>query len=176
MMKKPITFALAFVLMLSLAACGGGTGAGSNTNILNHEVTIPAIYGEDWAETVTEENAENGMKSITKNDDGTVTVEFDNYSKFMEYLRAGIKDSLAELPTDEDNCVDATINDSFDEITIIDKGTDYDEADYGFAMLGYSFMLLEYQLYDEVPEDEIGCKFTIKSEATGEILFSNEKN
>lgn len=117
-MKKTIFFALSIIICLSLVGCGGSSNDTQQNieedskseetqsievdeGLLNVEITVPPDFLEEGTtqETLDETAKEEGIKSITLNDDGSATyiMSKSKHDEMMAGIRESIDESMAEM-------------------------------------------------------------------------------
>ncbi|MSA03057.1 hypothetical protein GKG47_14795 [Lactonifactor sp. BIOML-A3] len=159
---------------------GGDSGTlSAEKNMLSVEVTIPAslLEGSDPAE-LTEEAEENGVKEVTQNADGSVTMKMtkEAHKELLTSMKVSIDESINELLADKENCP------SFDSITYSDDVATFDikvDADSfgGFeGIYAITFYLMGniYQALNAVPEEEINTTVNFINKDTGEVIQTGD--
>lgn len=156
----------------------GGT-LSAEKNMLSVEVTIPAslIEGSDTTE-LTEEAKENGVKEITKNDDGSVTMKMTKaaHKELLASIKESIDESITEILEDKENCP------SFESITYNDDVTNFDikvnaETFGGFeGIYALTFYIMGniYQALNAVPEDNLNTVVNFINKDTDEIIQTGD--
>lgn len=114
-MKKLFKLFTITCLILSLFGCGNKETKDDNSvqvdkEIFDVTITIPASWYEETDEEITqskldEQYKDSGFKSVTLNDDGSVTMVMSKsqHKELMEELKKSIDESITELVNDE-NC------------------------------------------------------------------------
>lgn len=113
-MKKLFKLFTITCLILSLFGCGNketnNDGVQVDKEIFDVTITIPASWYEETDEEITqskldEQYKDSGFKSVTLNDDGSVTMVMSKsqHKELMEELKKSIDESITELVNDE-NC------------------------------------------------------------------------
>lgn len=157
----------------------GGT-LSAEKNLFSVEVTIPAslIKEESESTELTEEAKENGVKDVTKNADGSITMKMtkDAHKKMLGSLKSSIDKSISETLADKEKCP------SFDSITYNDDVTVFDikvdSASFNkiesIQALAYYFMGNIYQALNAVPENELKTVVNFIDKDSGEIIESGD--
>lgn len=140
-MKRIISFALSTVICLSLVGCGGSSNDTQQNieedskseetqsievdeGLLNVEITVPPDFLEEGTtqETLDETAKEEGIKSITLNDDGSATyiMSKSKHDEMMAGIRESIDESMAEMidPETYPTFVEVTSNDDYTHFTV----------------------------------------------------------
>ena len=194
-MKKNL---LAFLLLslLILAACSSKNDANEkedNNNqdekkteetsgsvavdkgLLNVEVTIPASFleGED-IDTVVAQAKEEGIKDVTKNDDGSVTYKMSKtkHKEMMQEMKASVTEYVDELISGEDfaSIKNVEYNKDFSKFTLeVDKEA-FENSFDGFAAMGLAMSGMFYQLYDGVDAEKLNVTIDTVDQSTGEVF------
>lgn len=114
-MKKLFKLFTITCLILSLFGCGNKETKDDNSvqvdkEIFDVTITIPASWYEETDEEISqskldEQYKDSGFKSVTLNDDGSVTMVMSKsqHNELMEELKKSIDESITELINDE-NC------------------------------------------------------------------------
>ena len=198
-MKKLITIILMIGVLLTFAACGAKETKASATDtseeviqekatedaaensgglevdrgLFNVTITIPAEF-LDEGKTQADYDAEakeNGFKSATLNEDGSVTYVMTRaqHEEMMEETRTAIEESLAGMSNNED----------FPNFTSIDTNADYTEFTVhctseelsfteSFSVLGFYMIGGMYNAFNGTPADNI--KVVFMNDATGAVI------
>lgn len=197
MKKRLLAIIMVAMLAFSLTACGGkvekktedkekteessdGESLKAEKNLLSVEVTLPASLVGDDDLTLDEEAKAAGVKEITKNEDGSVTMKMtkDAHKKLLAELKTGIDESIEEILADKENYS------SFDSITYNDDVTEFtvnvDASTYGglqsFAALAFYIEGNIYQALNAVPEDQLRTIVNFVNKDTGEIIESGDSS
>lgn len=153
----------------------GGT-LSAEKNLFSVEITIPAslIKEEANATELTEEAKDIGVKEITKNADGSVTMKMTKkaHKKMLGSIKESIDKSISDTLADKEKCP------SFDSITYNDDVTVFDikvdSASFngieGIQALAYYFMGNIYQALNAVPENELKTVVNFIDKDTGEVI------
>lgn len=159
-----------------------GSTLSAEKNLFSVEVTIPAslIKEESGSTELTEEAKGNGVKDVTKNADGSITMKMtkDAHKKMLDSLKASIDKSISETLADKEKCP------SFDSITYNDDVTVFDikvdSASFngieGIQALAYYFMGNIYQALNAVPESELKTVVNFIDKDSGEIIESGDSS
>ena len=182
-MKKIISFLLIFAMMFALVACGNEKQEESDNminvdkNLIDVTVNLPASFFEDkTAEEIMTDAENNGIKSCTVNEDGSVTyvMSKSKYNEMKEETYNSFADECQQKIDDTEDYAyisDIKFNDSISEISVyIDK--DYDKELDFVTIIGYYMMGVYYQSFLGIPSDEIDVRITEIDDATGEEIDS----
>ena len=154
-------------------------GIDVDKGLLNVEITIPAETAEYYGFTFeSQEEAdayakEQGFKSVTLGDDGSVTIVMSKsqHKKTMEGLRTTIDESLQEMIGSEDypNITAVEHNDNYTSFTVTTKSEElsFNETFSTFAFYIYGGM---YNSFNGTPADNIHVDFV--NEASGDVIDS----
>ena len=160
-------------------ASTGDSGIDVDKGLLNVEITIPAETAEYYGfnfESQEEADAyakEQGFKSATLGDDGSVTIVMSKsqHKKTMEGLRTTIDESLQEMIGSEDypNITAVEHNDNYTSFTVTTKSEElsFNETFSTFAFYIYGGM---YNSFNGTPADNIHVDFV--NEASGDVIDS----
>lgn len=196
-MKKAISLLLSFVLILSLAACGGyeaqsGETQSGETNstekepessagvqvdegLLNVDVTLAASFFEDQtAEEIKAEAKENGYSDCKINDDGSVTYTMSKkkHAEMLDEMKASFDELIAGCLEGEDEVasfVDIQYNDDFSKIDIYVDAEQYTMWDSLYALIFY-ITGAYCQAFAGVENDNIDVVVNFIDDATKEVL------
>lgn len=198
MKKKLVALMLTVAMVLSFTACGNSTqgkakddtkteqssdDGGSlkaEKNLLSVEITLPAsLVGDDSTE-LDEEAKAAGVKEITKNEDGSITMKMTKEAH--KNLLASIKESVDQ--SNNDILADKENYPSFDSITYNDDLTEFtvnvDASVYGgfesFAAIAFYMEGNIYQALNAVPEDQIKTVVNFVNKDTGEVVESGDSS
>lgn len=141
--------------------------------LFNVTITIPAEF-LDAGKTQEDYDAlaaENGYKSATLNDDGSLTYVMTRaqHEEMMSEVRANLEESLTEMCNNED----------YPSFVAIDTNTDYTEFTVtitseelglmeGISVLGFYLIGGMYNAFNGTPADNIHVVFV--NEATGAVI------
>ncbi|MGJ9457392.1 hypothetical protein [Oceanobacillus sp. CF4.6] len=195
--KKSLCLIVLLILLLLLAACGDNDTVNTENQesssasekesdesldvdkgLLNVEVTLPPSFFESEEkdiETIIEEaEAEEGIKEVTQNSDGTLTYKMSKskHKEMMEDMESDINSTIDEMETSEDyvSIQDVKANKSFSEFTIVVDREGYENSFDGFASLALGMSGMLYQLFDGKSPDEYNVTITLEDAATGEVF------
>lgn len=202
-MKKVIVFLLSVIMSLQLVACGpanspsaasgdanseshissavtsegSSPGVGAEKGLFDVSVTFPAEMFEDTDfETIKKQAEEQGIKSVTKNDDGSITYKMSkaDHKKMMDDMKTSTAETLKGYVTDTDleSITDVSFNDDFSQIKISVDKEKYENSMDSFAALGAGFQGMFYQLFDGRKEADVSVKIDFVDNKTGEVLDS----
>jgi PBP1b-binding outer membrane lipoprotein LpoB len=143
--------------------------------LFNVEVTLPASMFEDESlDTIKAEAKENGIKEVTKNEDGSITYKMSKstHKKMLKEISASIDETIEETKTSEDfvSIKDITHNGSFSEFTMVVNKEKYENSMDAFATMSLGMSGMLYQMYDGVSEDEYSVTINVEDETTGETF------
>lgn len=192
MKKKLLAALLIGVMALNLNACGGAdskpekkeekTESTDNLkaekNLLSVEVTLPASLVGDSSAELDQEAKEAGVKEITKNEDGSVTMKMTKsaHKTLLANLKTGIDEGINEILADKENFS------SFDSITYNDDVTEFtvnvDPNTYGglqsMAAMAFYIQGNMYQAFNAVPSDQIKTVVNFVNKDTKEVIESGD--
>lgn len=199
MKKKIIALMLVTCMIFSLSACGSKNSSKDDTkdskkteassdegslkadkNLLSVEVTLPASLVGDDDVTLDEEAKAAGVKEITKNEDGSVTMKMTKsaHKELLAEIKTSIDESIEEILADKENYS------SFESITYNDDVTEFtvnvDASTYGgfqsFAALAFYIEGNNYQALNAVPEDQLKTIVNFVNKDTGEVIESGDSS
>lgn len=196
MKKKIVAIMLSTALAMSFTACGNSDTSKADTkkeetskdggtlkaekNILSVEITLPASLVEDDSATLTDEAKSAGVKEITKNDDGSITMKMTKsaHKKLLNSIKESVDQSNDEMLSDKENYP------SFDSITYNDDLTEFtvnvDSSLYGgmqgFAALAFYMEGNIYQALNAVPEDQLKTVVNFVNKDSGEVIESGDSS
>ena len=178
-----------FVLLLSVAlvACSSNEESTKeqeenkeavevDKGLLNVEVTLPAslFEGENLDEVIAQAKEEEGIKEVTKNEDGSLTYKMSKsaHKKMMAEMEKEIKASVEEMETSEDYTSIEKVehNKSFTEFTVTVNKEAFENGFDGFALFGLAIQSMYYQLFDGASEEDYKTTFQLKDVETSEIF------
>lgn len=204
MKKKLVAIILSVCLCCSVVACGnsGNTEQSANNaskevteqnseeneskeelsvdkNLLSVEVTLPAsLIGDSENTELTEEAKSHGVKDITKNSDGSITMKMTKaaHKELLGSIKTSIDESINEMLADKENCP------SFDSIVYNNDVTVFDikvdSTTYNglqaFSALSFYVMGNLYQAFNAVPENELKTVVNFINKETGEVIESGD--
>lgn len=138
-------------------------------------VTIPNLLGEMELsqEEVDQVVEESGWVSGHLNDDGSTTyvIPSDLYEEYLDEMRLGIEDSIAELIADEPNIYKSiTYNDTVTKFDVVVNRSEY-EASF-FPVAGFSLGLQGsfFQFFSGVQQENMNVDINYIDEETGEVF------
>lgn len=140
-------------------------------NLLTVEVTYPAsLIGEDKESVLN--SKEEGIKKVTENDDGSITVTMTKakYNEMMDAAAKQTKEFLDSIVSDGDyqSVKKVTYNNNFTEIELeVDKEA-YENSFDGFVNLSIGITAGFYNLFAVGKDFKIVIK--TKDAATGEVF------
>ena len=199
-MKKLLAIILMAGMLLSFAACGNtekteapaadtaeevvqqntpeaeaesAGGLEVDRGLFNVTLTIPAEFldeGKSQADYDAEAK-ENGFKSATLNDDGSVTYVMTRaqHEEMMSEVRTSIDESLADMCSNEDypSFVSIDTNSSFTEFTVTTTSEELGLME-GISVLGFYMIGGMYNAFNGTPVDNIHVVFV--NDATGAVI------
>ncbi|MGP4074744.1 hypothetical protein [Halobacillus sp. K22] len=143
--------------------------------LMNVEVTLPSsmVEGESM-DVITEEAKEQGVKKVTKNDNGSVTYKMSKsaHQDLLEEVKAGMEESITETKNDENfaSIKDITHNNNFTEFTMIVDRETYENSMDVFATMSLGMSGMMYQVFEGKNEDEYSVTINIEDESSGETI------
>lgn len=189
-MKKTIFFALSIIICLSLVGCGGSSNDTQQNieedskseetqsievdeGLLNVEITVPPDFLEEGTtqETLDETAKEEGIKSITLNDDGSATyiMSKSKHDEMMAGIRESINQSMAEMidPETYPTFVEVTSNDDYSHFTVKLSSNEVGISE-SISVLGFYMFGGLYNAFNGTPVDDVTVSFV--NADTGDII------
>ena len=189
-MKKTIFFALSIIICLSLVGCGGSSNDTQQNieedskseetqsievdeGLLNVEITVPPDFLEEGTtqETLDETAKEEGLKSITLNDDGSATyiMSKSKHDEMMAGIRESIDESMAEMidPETYPTFVEVTSNDDYTHFTVKLSSNEVGLSE-SISVLGFYMLGGLYNAFNGTPVDDVTVSFV--NADTGDII------
>ncbi len=189
-MKKTIFFALSIIICLSLVGCGGSSNDTQQNieedskseetqsievdeGLLNVEITVPPDFLEEGTtqETLDETAKEEGIKSITLNDDGSATyiMSKSKHDEMMAGIRESIDESMAEMidPETYPTFVEVTSNDDYTHFTVKLSSNEVGLSE-SISVLGFYMLGGLYNAFNGTPVDDVTVSFV--NADTGDII------
>lgn len=189
-MKKTIFFALSIIICLSLVGCGGSSNDTQQNieedskseetqsievdeGLLNVEITVPPDFLEEGTtqEDLDEAAKEDGIKSITLNDDGSATyiMSKSKHNEMMAGIRESIDESMAEMidPETYPTFVEVTSNDDYTHFTV-KLSTNEVGISESVSVLGFYVLGGLYNAFNGTPVDDVTVSFV--NADTGDII------
>lgn len=192
MKKKFLGIVMVATLALSLIACGNNENKATNSsdsktendkievdeNLLTVELTIPAdIIGETTQEKLDQTAKEEGIKSITLNEDGSASyiMTKKKHREMMVDIKASIDEGLKALVGSEDypNFTKVEANNDYTVFTITTTSTELDLSE-SFSVLNFYVQGGLYNAFNGTPVDNIHVDFV--NAASGEIISSSNSS
>ena len=190
MKKKIYSILLAAALAMSLVACGGNDDSKKESetnndkieddeNLLTVELTIPSDFvgettQEELNQTVEEED---GLKSITLNEDGSATYVMTKkkHKEMMSEIKTGIDEELQAMVGSEDypNFTKVEANDDYTSFTITTTSTELDLAE-SFSVMNLYVQGGLYNVFNGTPADNIHVDFV--NADSGAIISSSDSS
>jgi len=143
--------------------------------LLNVEVTIPSTFmeGEDIDQVVADAK-ENGIKNVTKNEDGSVTYKVSKaqHKEMMKEMKTNLASYVEELVSSEDftSIQDIKHNGAFSEFTVVVDQEAFEGSFDGFATLGLAMSGMYYQAFNGTNAEKLKVTINTKDADTGEII------
>ena len=189
-MKKTIFFALSIIICLSLVGCGGSSNDTQQNieedskseetqsievdeGLLNVEITVPPDFLEEGTtqEDLDEAAKEDGIKSITLNDDGSATyiMSKSKHDEMMAGIRESIDESMAEMidPATYPTFVEVTSNDDYTHFTVKLSSNEVGLSE-SISVLGFYMLGGLYNAFNGTPVDDVTVSFV--NADTGDII------
>lgn len=186
---RKLSCTILVLAMALLTACSTNDSAEKNSDtenkkeeavsvdkgLMNVEITLPAslFEGED-IDTVIAEAKNDGVKEVTKNEDGSLTYKMSKskHKEMMKDLETTIKESIEETKTSGDyiSIKDVTYNKAFSEFTLLVDEEAFENSMDGFAAIGFGMTGMIYQIYNGTDEDKVKVTIYFKDETTQEIF------
>ena len=183
-------FALSIIICLSLVGCGGSSNDTQQNieedskseetqsievdeGLLNVEITVPPDFLEEGTtqETLDETAKEEGIKSITLNDDGSATyiMSKSKHDEMMAGIRESIDESMAEMidPETYPTFVEVTSNDDYTHFTVKLSSNEVGLSE-SISVLGFYMLGGLYNAFNGTPVDDVTVSFV--NADTGDII------
>lgn len=196
--KKSLSFFLVMGMSVTLIACGSTTKAPETTtgapesttqttdtlnaekNLLSVELTIPSSLLEDDAAVLDEEAKAAGVKEITQNDDGSITMKMSKsaHKKLLDEFKVGIDEGITEILNDKEtypSLTEITYNDDLTEFTVKVDSNTYGGFE-GLSALALYISGNVYQALNATPEDQIKTIVNFVDKDTGEIIETGDSS
>lgn len=192
MKKRILAILMVATLVLPLSACGEKEekDTSSNTsetknekievdeNLLTVELTVPADFvGEVTQEELDQTAKQEGIKSITLNEDGSATYVMTKkkHKEMMKEIKTGIDEELNALVGSEDypNFTKVEANANYTSFTITTTSTELDLAE-SFSVLNFYIQGGLYNAFNGTPADNIHVDFV--NADSGEIIESSDSS
>lgn len=196
---KKLCMVLVLALSLSLYGCGSSdtsnseqsqsaeTEEGSESssenievdeNLITVEITIPAtLAGETTQEELNQALAENGYKSATLNDDGSVTYVMSKakHRELMQEMTKTINESIDDMVGSEEypSFTKIETNDDFTEFTVTTTSTELGLTE-SFSVLGFYMYGGLYNAFNGTQTDNISVTFV--NADTGEVIQTSNSS
>lgn len=175
MKKKFLAALLCAVMALSVVACGSKESKKDTEKTI--EITIPAsimFKDEEGDLKLDDKDKEQGIKNITKNSDGSITLEMteEGHKKLLNDLKKTVDKNIEDLLADKENCPSfnkITYNDDLSEFTIEVNPDLYTEDESSYA-IDFYFSGNIYQSLNSVPEDKLNVDVIIVDQTTKEVI------
>ncbi len=150
-----------------------------DNGLFNVTLSIPADF-VDAEKTQADYDAmiqEKGYKSITLNEDGSLTYVMtkSQHKGLMAEMRTSFEESLDEMVGSEDypNFVGIKANELFTEFKITTKSEELDLAE-SFSVLAFYMMSGMYNIFNGTEVDN--CKVTFINERSGEVISESNSS
>jgi len=144
--------------------------------LLDVTITIPETYAGDTSqEDLDVFCKENGFKSVTRNEDGSITYVMSKakHKEYMKEMSEEMKSTLKELvgSADYPNITDIKTNDDFTKFEIVTKST---ELDLSESFSTYVFMMYGalYSYFAGVNMDDVNIQVTFINADSGAVIYS----
>lgn len=190
MKNKIYAILLATTLAMSLVACGGKDDSKKESetnndkievdeNLLTVELTIPSDFvgettQEELNQTVEEED---GLKSITLNEDGSATYVMTKkkHKEMMSEIKTGIDEELQAMVGSEDypNFTKVEANENYTSFTITTTSSELDLAE-SFSVMSFYMQGGLYNVFNGTPADNIHVDFV--NADSGAIISSSDSS
>lgn len=196
---KKLCIVLVLALSLSLYGCGSSNTSSSeqsqsaeteedseassenievDENLITVEITIPAtLAGETTQEELNQALTENGYKSATLNDDGSVTYVMSKakHRELMQEMTSTINESLNDMIGSEEypSFTKIEANDDFTEFTVTTTSTELSLTE-SFSVLGFYMYGGLYNAFNGTQTDNISVTFV--NADTGEVIQTSNSS
>ena len=181
---------MSIIICLSLVGCGGSSNDTQQNieedskseetqsievdeGLLNVEITVPPDFLEEGTtqETLDETAKEEGIKSITLNDDGSATyiMSKSKHDEMMAGIRESIDESMAEMidPETYPTFVEVTSNDDYTHFTVKLSSNEVGLSE-SISVLGFYMLGGLYNAFNGTPVDDVTVSFV--NADTGDII------
>lgn len=143
-----------------------------DSGLFNVTLTVPADFiGEITQEQLDESTKENGYKSATLNNDGSVTYVMTKaqHQDMMEGIRKSIDDSLSEMANSEEypSIVKIEANSDYTKYTVT-LNTEEVGIMEGLASMGLYIFSGTYHIFNGTEPGNINVQYV--NEATGKVI------
>ena len=190
MKKKIYAILIVTTLTLSLVACGGKDDSSKESktnndkievdeNLLTVEMTIPSDFiGETTQEELNQTiEEEDGIKSITLNEDGSATYVMTKkkHKDMMSEIKTSIDEELQAMVGSEDypNFTKVEANEDYTSFKITTTSTELDLAE-SFSVMSFYMQGGLYNVFNGTPADNIHVDFV--NATSGEIIESADSS
>ena len=192
MKKRFLAILVVATLTLSLFACGGkadkDTGSDDteaksekievDENLFTMELTVPADFvGETTQEELDQTAEEEGIKSITLNEDGSATYVMTKkkHKEMMKEIKTNIDEGLNAMIGSEDypNFTKVEATKDYTSFTITTTSTELDFAE-SFSVLSFYMQGGLYNAFNGTPVDNIHVEFI--NADTGEVISASDSS
>lgn len=198
MKKKIVAMLLVGAMALSSTACGStpknegksatstdqssddGEELKAEKNLLSVEVTLPASLVKDGEAELDEEAKEAGVKEITKNEDGSITMKMtkEAHKELLGSIKESVDESNKEIIADKENypsIESITYNDDLTEFTVSVDSASFNGLE-SFVAIAFYMEGNIYQALNAVPEDEINTTVNFVDKDSGEVINSADSS
>lgn len=198
MKKKLVAMLLVGAMALSSTACGStpknerksatstdqssddGEELKAEKNLLSVEVTLPASLVKDGEAELDEEAKEAGVKEITKNEDGSITMKMtkEAHKELLGSIKESVDESNEEIIADKENypsIESITYNDDLTEFTVSVDSASFNGLE-SFVAIAFYMEGNIYQALNAVPEDEINTTVNFVDKDSGEVINSADSS
>ena len=184
MFKKLLLVLLALALALSMAACGNEDKEEPNNKdnetievekeIFDVIITIPANLAGEVNQQDLDEMAQEGIaKSVTLNEDGSVTYEMSKrqHKQLLEELATQLKTDLDEMIESEDfpNVTKIETNKDFTSFKVTTKNEEVDMSE-GFMCFGFMIYSAMYNAFAGNADNDFEVKVKYYNADSGKII------
>lgn len=188
-MRKIIVLLLVIAMSICFASCSSGepsanenTSATSSTttteivdeNLLTVEITVPAsMFDEDNqpSNELSEEQKEQGFKSVKINEDGSVTYTMSkaSFKDYKEKLKASTEDTFNNLGSEYSFIQKVDYDSNFSVVKLY-----VDEASYSQGLNFMCIMAVGYSanMYQAYTNEEVKCTVEVYNNANSELIES----
>lgn len=184
MFKKLLLVLLALALALSMVACGDEDKEEPNNKdnetievekeIFDVIITIPAdLAGEVNQQELDEMTQEGIAKSVTLNEDGSVTYEMSKrqHKQLLEELATQLKTDLDEMIESEDfpNVIKIETNKDFTSFEVTTKNEEVDMSE-GFMCFGFMIYSAMYNAFAGNVDEDFEVKVKYYNADSGKMI------
>ena len=152
---------------------GSGRGVSVENKLFDVELTLPASFFDDETPTeLTDEQKENGFKSMKANEDGSVTYKIgkSEYDKLLKKIHDSAFEAISNISNDFASVVEIKMSSDFKKATIIVERQAFENSFDGFVVLGLWMQSSFCQMFAGVKESDMKLTMDFQDNNTSEIF------